>query len=399
MIIDVPNGEFDTELTLIGPTTLTWTANTGTAFTEPFPTTYPLTLTLKSGEVDFLEDISFNMYTISGPTTFTTNAVNSGDVMFFVNSIETETDSFSTFVPEGTQALQVPVGTGYSDVTIVGPTTFDVTFTQIAYFATDDNVGVIAGGDTTAASCSLQPSTFANDPNRIVTYAYQYLSLSAGQTTVTLSPKPLTTAIENGFTDTFIPFVTATFIGPTVFSVTTTQDLFNGLTPGDQVPGLRCAGLCGYCAVLFPTVSVLYWPVASPNTACLSTVTSTQAPSNSSGPGVVVKARSLSGLSGSGSTLVNPQGFTFTSPSVYIVFPTISAIDSCGILGSIHTSTTLAFAPGDVSTAALSSGINVYNSFNFADVSCPPADATVPLYSIIGQTGYVDIRVGAGWPF
>ena len=43
------------------------------------------------------------------------------------------------------------------------------------------------------------------------------------------------------------------------------------------------------------------------------------------------------------------------SPSAYIAFPAISAFDACGTLGSMHNSTTLAYAPGQLSTIVFSS--------------------------------------------
>ena len=204
---------------------------------------------------------------------------------------------------------------------------------------------------------------------------------SYGQTTVADSPLGLQTETNNGITATFIAYSPSfTWTGPTVVSITTTQDL---LDYGQaNIPGLRCGAVCGNCALVFPTVSVLYFPTASPDTACLSTLT--QGNHSFTGFG----KRGVTSLEGSGSTLVNDEGFTFTSPSVYVVFPTISATDSCGKVGSVHTSTTLAFAPGKLSTAALGKSGLVYSSFDFKYVSCPPSDGNTLLYSIIGQTGY-----------
>ena len=39
-----------------------------------------------------------------------------------------------------------------------------------------------------------------------------------------------------------------------------------------------------------------------------------------------------------------------TFPSIYVRFPTVSASDACGLIGSASTSITLAFAPGELST-------------------------------------------------
>ena len=71
-----------------------------------------------------------------------------------------------------------------------------------------------------------------------------------------------------------------------------------------------------------------------------------------------------------------------TSPSVYIAFPTISAADNCGLLGSVHTSVTLSFPPGEISTYV---GNSVYD-FDFADALCPPASVLdVDHISIVGS--------------
>ena len=78
--------------------------------------------------------------------------------------------------------------------------------------------------------------------------------------------------------------------------------------------------------------------------------------------------------------------FTSTSPSVYVAFPTISARDNCGTLGSIHTSVTLGYAPEDISTGVWEDGYFSYFRFNFSDAQCPPASQNA--LSIVGQTGY-----------
>lgn len=71
------------------------------------------------------------------------------------------------------------------------------------------------------------------------------------------------------------------------------------------------------------------------------------------------------------------DGFTFTSPSVYVAFYSLSATDVCGIRGKTISSTMLAFAPGELSTVQghLWGGGNQVKStkvFNFADLPCPP---------------------------
>ena len=72
------------------------------------------------------------------------------------------------------------------------------------------------------------------------------------------------------------------------------------------------------------------------------------------------------------------------SPSAYIVFPTLSAANGCGLLGQVHTSVTYPVAPGDLSTMV---GYSSY-SFDFADALCPPTLIfDVDYISMVGQ-GY-----------
>ena len=69
---------------------------------------------------------------------------------------------------------------------------------------------------------------------------------------------------------------------------------------------------------------------------------------------------------------------TFTSPSVYVDFYSLSATDSCGYRGTTINSTLIAFAPGELSTIATA----MYSAFNsdgtpasvydFNDLPCPP---------------------------
>lgn len=71
------------------------------------------------------------------------------------------------------------------------------------------------------------------------------------------------------------------------------------------------------------------------------------------------------------------DGFTFTSPSIYVAFHSLSASDSCGYVGKTYVSTMLTFAPGELSTVQgplYSLGVEDFstNVFNFADLPCPP---------------------------
>ena len=75
--------------------------------------------------------------------------------------------------------------------------------------------------------------------------------------------------------------------------------------------------------------------------------------------------------------LITDDTTASTSPSVYIVFPTINAADFCGYIGSVHTSVTLSFPPEQIFTAILFDTWNTsYYPFNFADAQCPPSSLT-----------------------
>ena len=72
-------------------------------------------------------------------------------------------------------------------------------------------------------------------------------------------------------------------------------------------------------------------------------------------------------------------GFTFTSPSVYVAFYSLSATDMCGLRGNKVNSTMLAFAPGELSTVQghlWSGGVQNQKTkvYDFADLPCPPFD-------------------------
>ena len=59
------------------------------------------------------------------------------------------------------------------------------------------------------------------------------------------------------------------------------------------------------------------------------------------------------------------------SPSVYIIFPSITASNGCSRIGKTFADLTTSFASGALSTVGLDSSTS---SFNFGDLPCPPAD-------------------------
>ena len=60
------------------------------------------------------------------------------------------------------------------------------------------------------------------------------------------------------------------------------------------------------------------------------------------------------------------------SPSVYLVFPTVSAGNACTRVGNVYTSATLSFPPEALSTIVGTQG--VVQPFNFNDLPCPPPE-------------------------
>ncbi|MCJ1402626.1 mucin 5B, oligomeric mucus gel-forming [Xylographa trunciseda] len=296
----------------------------------------------------------------------------------FSNSIESYTPIVFTYtntVAAGlTETLVGPDNT--QDVTFVlaGPTTFISVFTEGSNLAGE---GVFAAAPpTTATQCYGTGVT--TQPGRSVTYAEE----------VTFIPGPETVTQTTYDTSGNTIYLTSTYTAATTIFTTITTVLGPppDTDPAGALPGEVCGGLCGACNLYYPTVNVYYWPVASPNTACLVSATTT-APAN-------VIARDLYGypviprqLNGNASTLVS-NGFTFTSPSAYIVFPTISAADECGLVGTIHTDVTFPVADGQLSTVIASQNIYSTFPFDFADALCPPASVADEFHiSFVGQ-GY-----------
>ena len=90
---------------------------------------------------------------------------------------------------------------------------------------------------------------------------------------------------------------------------------------------------------------------------------------------------SSTGISNATGSLAVSDGFTFTSPSIYVAFYSLSATDMCGLRGARVSSTMLAFAPGELSTVQghLWSGGDQIKStrvFDFADLPCKTAQSS-----------------------
>lgn len=159
--------------------------------------------------------------------------------------------------------------------------------------------------------------------------------------------------------------VAFTATGATTLYTTFTRQQIPQYNP-HQYP-IQC---CGQCTVYFSMVDVMYWPVAGANTACLNSAAS---------GGVVSSPATVRPSNNSISTTVGPDGFTYASPSIYVAYHDISASDLCGQVGPKHTSITLSFEPGQLSTLDYSPGLFGFGGnggtpkpFDLKNLPCPP---------------------------
>ena len=288
-----------------GTATITATGNPAYGPVTPVETVsppgiFPYTVTVADGQAEYLDIPQGNeqIYAIiTGPTTFETTFTvwtQDGGAAVTVYTLTPEIIPYTQTLDEGTQIIEVPYEATYSDVTLLGPTTYVATFTGLG-----DNDKVLDGTQITDAHCS-QTATFYQ-PNHTVTYVTTVAILTAGQTLSTVA-----WWIED------TTFHTETFTGPTTILFTTTAQLSPELDDPIQMEpiGRICDGICGACSLYFPSVYVYYWPVASPNTACLTAI-STIAPSQggAGSSGIVARPRALRERVDGTSTLVS-NGFT-----------------------------------------------------------------------------------------
>ncbi|KAL9024195.1 MAG: hypothetical protein Q9196_006696, partial [Gyalolechia fulgens] len=128
---------------------------------------------------------------------------------------------------------------------------------------------------------------------------------------------------------------------------------------------------CGYCKIEVPTVRIVYWPpeTAAPNVSY--TAGNFSAPRVQKGPVTVVE-----------------DGYTFTSPSVYIVYSSIRASASCiamsvsyHTVGGIHV-VTRAYPPDHLSSVRCVNSIGIgrgHNSFVWEPISYIDLYSPIPL--------------------
>ncbi|KAL8845821.1 MAG: hypothetical protein Q9221_009041 [Calogaya cf. arnoldii] len=146
--------------------------------------------------------------------------------------------------------------------------------------------------------------------------------------------------------------------GPTTFITTIKHALRPGRPWGAYYPDDH-RYCCMNCYVYFPEVEVFYWPVPESEASCAngSKPTVTSQAVLPTGAAKTAEAR-YNALFGNSSitdvvSIVNDNGFTFVSPSIYVAFGDVSAGDACGAigLGKDHYVTTLgtrAFDPANV---------------------------------------------------
>ncbi|MCJ1291670.1 Muc22p [Xylographa carneopallida] len=153
-------------------------------------------------------------------------------------------------------------------------------------------------------------------------------------------------------------------------------DIKTTTLPGNQVTeyiqyGTNIIPLYAGNGIYYSNVQVFYWPVTNANTGCFN--------SGSSSTATVVNETNAARKRDPDPTVLGNEAYATgpdgTSPSIYVAFPTVSAIDGCGPVGPPVTSLTLAFAPGELSTIANQNpgpGVRTTLAFNPADLPCGP---------------------------
>ena len=201
------------------------------------------------------ENLAFTFsYTIAGKETqtFVYNEPGSvytttyGEPAISVASGKTQTVSTISITQTETGISAVPF-------TITGPTTFITT--GLANF---DALPVIQEGPNATADARCK-ATASLPAARAVTYAlYQTYSFWSHVYTI------------DGPTGIYTTSTTVQLPTLSVTTVTTVLAPAPDTDPMGALPGQLCNGLCGGCQIYFPTVNVFYFPVESPNTACMS---------------------------------------------------------------------------------------------------------------------------------
>ena len=232
----------------------------------------------------------------------------------------TTLETWTNTVPAGViETIWGPWTTGQTLFVLAGPTTFVSTVVVANSYIEDGPLFYNAAPPTSATQCynlqSLNPQS-----GRFVTYAVAETTEAAGAVATLLTGDTpgivaysvLTTitytastgistsvaAVLKTFSQEDPAYSTVTYAKPTTIWSTLTADL-NPVPDTDPNgdPNLDdyCADMCGNCNIYFPTVNVYYWPVSSPNTACLSGISTAPTPASMAARGFRAHPRQLSG--------------------------------------------------------------------------------------------------------
>ena len=128
---------------------------------------------------------------------------------------------------------------------------------------------------------------------------------------------------------------------------------------------------------------MFYWAQDSHNSACLSV--------NQQISSALPNITNMYVLRISHAEHANQLTLGSQSPSVYVVFPSITAFDGCHQVGKAFTNLTTSFAPEAMSTVRSDGS---YHPFNFTDLPCPPADipwdpSTGPYKPLLGAPNFL----------
>lgn len=246
---------------------------------------------------------------------------------------------FSTFtftlpVEKGSSVLDIPVGSFRTQTTITGPTTWIATLTAKYPVRGEVYAGVDQNDPHCNQSMSFEPahlstfvqyvttlsenqiwSTYMNDSKGDIHSQLAFIQSlvlyhKQGKNISLLSDPYYQTTVTSTST------IFTTFTGPTTIYETITTWLSPGWSWLNQLAGSAndvCGGLCGSCEIFYPEVFIYYWPVTSPNTACIQTNSSSSyqvSNQNSSSSDFKLHRRGLSKATAEVSTLVNSDGFT-----------------------------------------------------------------------------------------
>ena len=211
--------------------------------------------------------------------------------------------------------------------------------------------GTDSGPSIPTPSSFTYTGTTASKCNASIQNSYQRMVTDIEKYTLTDGSKQTAVLFDQASIKTF------TLTGPTTYTTIVTHAFHPGRPWQAYYPDdYQC---CMDCYVYFPEVEVYYWPVPVSEEQCANgshpiTEQATLLPDAKTAEARFSTLRSNHSITGP-VTVVNSNGFTFTSPSIYVAFGDVSAGDACGAVGQKHTSVTLAFAPGELQTVTCQS--------------------------------------------